>query len=401
MSPSQTPRRFARLAAAALIGSAALLAACGGGGGSADSGTGSVRFHLTDAPACGYDEVNVTVERVRVHRSSTAGVNEAGWSELVLTPARRIDLLDLTNGVLEELGTLSLPAGSYTQVRLVLAPNTAGNPLANSVWPTGGTEQALTTPSAQQSGSKIQANFSVAANQVADLVLDFDACRSLVVAGNSGQILLKPVISATPVFAAAGNAIQGYVDASLVGATVSAQQGGVVRRSTVPDATGRFVLSPLAVGSYDVVFGAQGRATAVLTGVPVIETARTTLSTSGAALPLAAASAPASVSGVVSRAGTTVIPDATVRAVQRLAGGPDVEIGARQIDLLGAYSLSLPVAAPGRAAYAASAPVTYTFMPDAAAAARYRLEASAEGLATQAADIDLTTGNLTRDFVFP
>lgn len=400
MKSSQMPTRFSRAAAAALIGGAALLTACGGGG-SADSGTGSVRFHLTDAPACGYDEVNVTVERVRVHRSATAGANEAGWSELVLTPARRIDLLDLTNGVLAELGTLSLPAGSYTQVRLVLAPNTAGNPLANSVWPTGGSEQPLTTPSAQQSGSKIQANFSVAADQVADLVLDFDACRSLVVAGNSGQILLKPVIRATPVFAAAGNAIQGYVDASLVGATVSAQQGGVVQRSTVPDATGRFVLSPLAVGSYDVVLGAQGRATAVLTGVPVIATARTTLSTTGAALPLAAASAPATVSGVVSRTGTTAVPDATLRAVQRLSGGPDVEIGARQVDLLGAYNLSLPVAAPGRAAYAASAPVSYVFAPDAAVAARYRLEASAEGLATQNADIDLTTGNLTRDFVFP
>lgn len=400
MPSSQTSNHYARFGAAVLVSSAALLAGCGGGG-SADGSTGSLRFHLTDAPACGYDEVNVTVERVRVHRSATAGANEAGWSELVLTPARRIDLLDLTNGVLAELGTLSLPAGSYTQVRLVLAPNTAGNPLANSAWPTGGSEQPLTTPSAQQSGSKIPANFSVAADQVADLVLDFDACRSLVVAGSSGQILLKPVIRATPVFAAAGNAIQGFLDASLVGATVSAQQGGVVQRATVPDATGRFVLSPLAVGSYDVVLGAQGRATAVLTGVPVIATARTTLGTTGAALPLAAASAPATVEGRVSRTGTTAIPDATVRAVQRLSGGPDVEIGARQVDLLGAYSLRLPVAAPGRAAYAASAPVSYVFAPDAAVAARYRLEASAEGLTTQAADIDLSSGNLTRDFVFP
>lgn len=384
---------------AAVVGAAALIAACGGGSG--DGAAGSVRLHLTDAPACGYDEVNVTVERVRVHAKANAGANEAGWSELVLSPARRVDLLDLTNGVLEELGTLPLPAGSYTQVRLVLSPNSGADPLANSVRPTGGVEQALTTPSAQQSGTKIQANFSVAANQVADLVLDFDACRSLVAAGNSGQILLKPVISATPVFAAAGNAIQGHVDASLVGVTVSAQQGGAVRRSTVPDATGRFVLSPLAVGSYEVVLGAQGRATAVLTGVPVTETARTTLGSTGAALPLAAASAPATVSGLVSRTGTAAIPDATVRAVQRLSGGPEVEIGARQVDLLGAYSLSLPVAPPGRAAYAASAPATYTFVPDAAAAARYRLEARAEGLATQGADIDISSGNLARDFVFP
>lgn len=387
-----------RTAAAALV-SAGLAVGCGGGG-AGDAGTGTVRFQLTDAPACGYDQVNVTVEKVRVHRDANAGPGDSGWSELVLMPARRIDLLNLTNGVLTELGTLPLPAGNYTQVRLVLARNGPSDPLANSVQPTGAAEQALTTPSAQQSGSKIQANFNVARDQVADLLLDFDACKSLVVAGNSGQILLKPVLRATPMFAAAGNAIQGYVDASLVGATVSAQQAGVVRRATTPDATGRFVLPSLAVGSYDVVLGAQGRVTSVVTGVPVIDTARTTLSTTGAALPLAAASAPATASGLVSRTGTTAIPDATVRAVQRLSGGPDVEVVARQVDLLGAYSLSLPVTAPGRAAYAASAPA-YTFTPDAAVAARYRLEASAEGLTTQAADIDLSGGNLTRDFVFP
>ena len=51
----------------------ALLAACGGGGSSSSpspSDPGVMRIALTDAPACGYDEVNVTVEKVRVHRSS-------------------------------------------------------------------------------------------------------------------------------------------------------------------------------------------------------------------------------------------------------------------------------------------------------------------------------------------
>ena len=55
-------------AAALLIG----LTGCGGGGDGGISGTGVMRLSLTDAPACGYDEVNITVEKVRVNRSSTA-----------------------------------------------------------------------------------------------------------------------------------------------------------------------------------------------------------------------------------------------------------------------------------------------------------------------------------------
>ena len=47
----------------------------------------------------------------------------AGGVRSCVNPAQRIDLLDLTNGVLAELGQTPLPAGQYTQVRLVLRPN--------------------------------------------------------------------------------------------------------------------------------------------------------------------------------------------------------------------------------------------------------------------------------------
>ncbi|HPM67766.1 MAG TPA: DUF4382 domain-containing protein, partial [Piscinibacter sp.] len=138
-----------------MLAAVTLLSACGGGSsttsGSA-TGQGTLRVALTDAPSCGFDEVNVTVEKVRVHRSSTAADADAGWSEVVLNPARRVNLLDLTNGVLAELGQTELPAGIYTQLRLQLASNGSTGPYANSVLPTGGTETPLDTPSAQQSG---------------------------------------------------------------------------------------------------------------------------------------------------------------------------------------------------------------------------------------------------------
>ena len=166
---------FPRLLPPALIASAALVA-CGGG--DSNSATGTLRLSLTDAPACGYDNVWVTVERVRVHQSGSAGDGDAGWSEVVLATPTRVDLLTLTNGTLMPLGQTALPAGSYNQMRLVLAANTAANPLANAIKPTGGTETALTTPSAQQSGLKMNVNIDVPAGQVADFAIDFNACKS-------------------------------------------------------------------------------------------------------------------------------------------------------------------------------------------------------------------------------
>jgi len=124
----------------------AVLVACGGGGGGGDgsaSGMGTMRVALTDAPTGDYDAVNVTITKVRVHQSSTAADGDAGWSEITLNPARRVDLLTLQNGVLSELGQMPLDAGKYQQVRLVLADNDATTPLANSVVPKGGTERAL------------------------------------------------------------------------------------------------------------------------------------------------------------------------------------------------------------------------------------------------------------------
>src|SRR5450830_1745024 len=213
------------------------LAACGGGdgggggGGSADSGT--LRLALTDAPSCGYDHVNVTIQKIRVHQSSSASDTDGGWSEIVLNPAKRVDLLNLQNGVLEELGQTPLPVGKYTQLRLVLADNTGANPPANSVVLTSDkSEVALKTPSGQQSGVKTNIDIDIAANKMADFVLDFNACKSVVVAGNSGQYLLKPVVS---VIARYISGVTGFVDAATLAngnTSLSLQQGGVVMKAT-------------------------------------------------------------------------------------------------------------------------------------------------------------------------
>lgn len=378
------------------------LAACGGGGaGGGISGTGApqgtLRLALTDAPSCGYDNVYVTVQTVRVHQSASAGDADSGWSEITLSPQRRIDLNTLTNGVVEELGQTQLPAGTYTQLRLVLADNGNSAPYANAVKPTGGSETALSTPSAQQSGLKVNVNIDVPVGQVADIVLDFDACKSVVKRGNSGQYNLKPVITATPRLSDAGYRVVGYLDAATTaaGASVSLQFNGAPVKATPPDSTGRFVLYPVPVGSYDLVVTASGRVTAVMTGVPVVSTAWTFVnSTLLPITPPLAGTAARLVQGTVNPAA------ATVRALQTLSGGPTVEVAWAPVDALnGEFDLLLTPSAPVRTAYVVN-PVVLNFVAVPATAGLYTVEARSAGVVkTQAIDVWAPVPAL--NFTFP
>ena len=393
--------KIMRMSSALALAASFALAACGGGGGGGIGGTGSaqgtLRLAITDAPSCGYDAVNITIEKVRVHRNVDAADADAGWSEIVLAPARRIDLLTLSNGVLQDLGQTALPAGKYTQLRLVLAANGAATPPPNSVVPTGGAETALTTPSAQQSGIKLNTDIDVASDRVADFVLDFDACKSVVRRGNSGQYNLKPVISVIPRLSDAGMRVVGYVDASIAGsaALVSLQRNGVPVKSTSPDATGQFVLYPVPAGTYDLVVTSSGHVTAVMTGVPVVLTAYTYVGSNTVAIaPPAAASAPRGV------AGTVTPPSATVRALQTLTGGPTIEAAWGPVDALtGTFGFSLPIQAPVRTAYAAN-PAALVFAADAGAAGKYTIEAASAGaVKTRPINVDAAVAPLS--FSFP
>lgn len=383
------------------LATAAVLTACGGGGGGDSTPIpaqlGSLSMAITDAPACGFDAVNVTVQRVRVHQSASAEATDSGWSEITLAPARKINLLNLTNGVLEQLGQTPLPVGHYTQVRLVLDPN-AGNALNNSVLPTGATlEKSLDTPSAIQSGIKLNANFDVAANTRTDLVLDFDACKSVLTKGN-GNYALKPVVKVIPTIV---NGISGFVNLAQLGShvMVSAQQNGVVVASTVPNATtGEFFLARLVPGNYDVVLTGDGKAASVVGTVPVATTTSTTaLSTSAAPISLSD-SMMGSIGGTVVLSPASATEAGYVSAKQSFSAGPTVTVKYAGADLLtGAYSVNnLPIAAPQYAAYSATLPLAFapatTVTPG---IGKYNVSASATGYAsfTYPTAVDILVAN--------
>ena len=370
----------------------------GGGGGEAAPASGTLGVSMTDSPSCGFDKVNVTVVKVRVHQSSTAADTDAGWTDIVLSPAQKIDLLSLNNGVLFNLGETPLAAGHYTQLRLVLDPNTAVG-LANSVVPTGGVETALVTPSAVQSGIKLINQFDVAAGERVDLLLDFDACKSVVKRGN-GTYALKPVIKVIPFVP---NGIKGFVDTALLGmgVMVTAQQNGVIVQTTAPNAlTGEFFLARLPAGNYDVVVTANGRATAVIAAVPVATTS-SIVNVSNNVTPITMpVSATHNVSGtaLLNPPSSTEIP--YVAAKQTFGAAPIVTVKFVAADdsttTLGAYALTLPVGAPLFAPYSATLPIV--LVAQATMAGKYAIEATANGYQTQSVNKDIVAADATQNF---
>ena len=336
------------------------LSACGGGGGVAPPpGPGSASFKMTDAPVCaGLQSVFVTVTGIQLNGSS-------GSYSLTLPQPQQVDLSTLTNGETLNLGSISVPAGTYQQLGLTLASNNGNNstPLANYVVTAAGTTVALTTPSAQQSGYKINGQFTVAAGGTTTLTVDFNACRSVVVAGNSGQYILKPILNL--IDDASSGSITGYLPSADAGALVMAEDnmGNIIKATVAVAGTSNaapatFTLGPLPAIStgYSVVIAppqpAQGSTSIspnfipyVISFVPVVAgTVPTVLGSVNLPLPIAT-----TVPNDQPYSGSiTTSDDTLIVAQESLANGNLVSIGEvngiedSSMDTYNTYSLTVP-----------------------------------------------------------
>src|SRR4030095_16072770 len=259
----------------ALFAAAVFAAGCGG------SDTGQLSLSLTDAATDQYNAVYVTITEVQVHRNG--GDPDGGW-QTVATPNRTFNLLDLVNGVREDLGLATLDTGKYTQMRLIIGDTpdnginilSQSHPFANYVIDTDNVIHELKVPSGMQTGIKIVQGFEINANQTTELILDFDASASVVIAGSSGQYLLKPTIKVleTTDFSIVSGVVTSSVDGSLLpGVLVSAQiftpgaldpkDEVVIQAATVSDGLGNYRLF-LKPGTYNLVAYKEGFSPAVV-----------------------------------------------------------------------------------------------------------------------------------------
>lgn len=154
-----------------------------------------------------------------------------------------------------------IPSGRINQIRLILGDD-------NTVVIDGQTFP-LSTPSAQQSGLKLNVNQELEGGILYEYILDFDADKSIVRQGNGGYSL-KPVIRVELV--AATGAISGKVTPINAQVLVTASNG-LDEINTFTDVNGFFRLSAVPNGTYDITLTPDADAnlqTVVIEGVVVI-----------------------------------------------------------------------------------------------------------------------------------
>lgn len=190
--------------------------------------------YLTDDPT-DLDAVNIDVVDVLINPQEEAG----GWRSLNSVHTGVYDILTLTGGIDTLLGEAEVPEGRLQQIRLLLGEN-------NTI-EINGQLQKLTTPSAQQSGLKVKIKQDLEPGITYKLILDFDAARSIVEAGNSGKFLLKPVLRAN--LEALSGSIRGQVNPDTVQVLATAFNA-TDTISAFSDDEGVFVLRGAPPGTY-------------------------------------------------------------------------------------------------------------------------------------------------------
>ncbi|OFW14868.1 MAG: hypothetical protein A3H29_14480 [Acidobacteria bacterium RIFCSPLOWO2_02_FULL_67_21] len=150
---------------------------------------------LKDSPFSDAKSVFVTFSEVTAHRDT-----ESDFTKLPFAgdaTARTCDLKKLETAQ-HILGIGTLPAGHYTQVRLVVASATiyfdnaaTGDACAPTIAAPAGRSAPLDIPSGEV---RLNRQFEVPASGATTMLLDFDGDRSIRETGN-GRYMMSPVIS--------------------------------------------------------------------------------------------------------------------------------------------------------------------------------------------------------------
>jgi hypothetical protein len=150
---------------------------------------GIIEIRVTDPPPADVEHVFVTLANIEVHRVSD---NVSGW-ETIPIPTGNVtfDLMEVTNGVTELLGSANVTEGKFTQIRMDVEA-------VDVVFVTDNT--TYTVKARVPSGKlKIVRPFTVEAGVTTVLTLDFDGKKSLILPGKDiatgkERAIFKPVI---------------------------------------------------------------------------------------------------------------------------------------------------------------------------------------------------------------
>ncbi|WP_298530953.1 DUF4382 domain-containing protein [uncultured Algibacter sp.] len=216
--------------------------------------TARVQLKLVDEPG-DYEEVNIQIIDIQYQSDE-----DEGWQSF--TPEVgfpiNVDITELIAGNSLLLSDEIVPIGILKQVRLVLSDN-------NTLKIEGEEELIpLDTPSAQQSGLKLNLDEELEAGFVYSFILDWDVQKSIVKAGNSGKYILKPVIKVNAEISSgsiSGKVIEivEEVETPIINQIVEVYStDDVLVKDTLTDENGNFVVQGLEAGTYTLKITKEG-----------------------------------------------------------------------------------------------------------------------------------------------
>lgn len=190
-------------------------------------------IRMTDVPGP-YDAVYIDLQGVEI---------TGGGGETVITNVHTgiYNLLDYSNGIDTLIASGTLNDANVSQIRLILGPN--NSVVINNV------SYPLSTPSADQTGLKLQVHQTLQAGVLYSVLLDFDANKSIVELGN-GNYKLKPVIRT--IEAAISGAIRGKISPAGTLAFATATSASNLSYTASVNANGDFLLMGIPAGTYTV-----------------------------------------------------------------------------------------------------------------------------------------------------
>ncbi|MCK4515356.1 MAG: DUF4382 domain-containing protein [Spirochaetaceae bacterium] len=226
----------------------ALAAACDNGPTDEETtGVGTIRVETFDAPpSADVEKILLTITEVSVHNT------DAEWI-ILAQPNTCVDFLELINGATAALVDTTLEPGQYTQMRLVVADT-------NEVV-VDGEPHYLFVPSGEQSGVKLNLNFTVVAGELMEIMLDFDASKSIT--WTPKKYLLRPVFKAFKkvLSGTVAGSVKDTTGAGIPNAMIEAVAADDDTTSTLTDSEGTYKLI-LPEGTYELRASADGYTTA-------------------------------------------------------------------------------------------------------------------------------------------
>ena len=199
----------------------------------ATASTSTYNIRMTDGPGP-YNAVYIDLQAVEITGAD-------GKAVMLNVNPGIYNLLNFSNGVDTLIATGGLSVSSVEQIRLILG--TRNTIVVNNV------SYPLSTPSAEQSGLKLQVHHTLQAGVEYSVLLDFDANKSIVEEGN-GTYKLKPVIRT--IEAAISGSIKGTITPVGTVAFVTATSASASTFTSSVTSTGNFMLKGLPAGIYSV-----------------------------------------------------------------------------------------------------------------------------------------------------